>query len=143
MYDCPVFFRSDLVHAPVYQLHDEQAKYEPKRNIDKQIIAFVCYVEYIEDTPPVEVVERAVIPKVKNDSERVGQEVEESEWDNERFDFLFQESGEWFFFEKESGEKEEKCIYVGYIVPLRVYSVTPYDTDDGDSFNKVDVIDSF
>lgn len=39
--------------------------------------------------PPVEVVERTVIPKVKNDSERVGQEVEESEWDNERFDFLF------------------------------------------------------
>ena len=26
---------------------------------------------------------------------------------------------------------------------LRVYSVTPYDTDDGDSFNKIDVIDSF
>ena len=49
----------------------------------------------------------------------------------------------WFFFEKESGEKEKKCIYVGYIVPLRVYSVTPYDTDDGDSFNKIDVIDSF
>ena len=45
--------------------------------------------------------------------------------------------------EKESGEKEKKCIYVGYIVPLRVYSVTPYDTDDGDSFNKIDVIDSF
>ena len=44
---------------------------------------------------------------------------------------------------EESGEKEKKCIYVGYIVPLRVYSVTPYDTDDGDSFNKVDVIDSF
>ena len=35
IYDCPVFFRSDLVHAPVYQLHGEQAKYEPKRNIDK------------------------------------------------------------------------------------------------------------
>lgn len=57
--------------------------------------------------------------------------------------FFFRKCGEWFFLEKESGEKEKKCIYVGYIVPLRVYSVTPYDTDDGDSFNKVDVIDSF
>ena len=56
--------------------------------------------------------------------------------------FFFRKAGNGSSLKK-NPERKKKCIYVGYIVPLRVYSVTPYDTDDGDSFNKIDVIDSF
>ena len=51
--------------------------------------------------------------------------------------FFFRKAGNGSSLKK-NPERKKKSI-----VPLRVYSVTPYDTDDGDSFNKVDVIDSF
>ena len=57
--------------------------------------------------------------------------------------FFFRKAGNGSSLKKNPERKEKSSIYVGYIVPLRVYSVTPYDTDDGDSFNKIDVIDSF
>lgn len=138
-----MFFRCDFIHAPIDKLHHEQAEDKPQRDIHKQVVASAGNIEYIEDTPPIKVTQCTTIPKINDNAEGIGKQIEKSKWNDESFDFLIQESWEWFFFEEEAGKEKEKSVDIGYVIPLRVYGVTPYNSDNGNPFYKIDVIDSF